>query len=76
MVTENKQNAPERACEQDEGWLPVECDLSRNERNRTLIAQAQSKDESEGERALDILIRENTGLVRSLALRFCGRGTE
>ncbi|MBQ7337770.1 MAG: sigma-70 family RNA polymerase sigma factor [Clostridia bacterium] len=53
-----------------------ESDSVRNERNRQLIYEAQREDESVSERALDLLVRENTGLVRSLALRFCGRGTD
>ena len=47
-------------------------DQSRNDRNRTLIAAAQEGEEA----AMEALVVENAGLVRSLALRFCGRGTE
>lgn len=47
-------------------------DRVRSERNRDLIARAQA-DEDE---AMEALVIENAGLVRSLAQRFCGRGTE
>lgn len=47
-------------------------DRERNERNRELILRAQRDDEN----AMETLILENHGLVRSLAQRFCGRGTE
>ncbi|MBO5898512.1 MAG: sigma-70 family RNA polymerase sigma factor [Clostridia bacterium] len=47
-------------------------DRARIERNRTLIAQAQAGDDA----ATETLVIENAGLVRSLAQRFCGRGTE
>ena len=47
-------------------------DKQRNDRNRALIAAAQAEDGN----AMEDLVVENTGLVRSLALRFCGRGTE
>ncbi len=57
--------------------LAVEVDSARGERNRELIARAQdTEDEIGSAAALETLVRENTGLVRSLALRFCGRGTE
>ncbi|MBQ7320075.1 MAG: sigma-70 family RNA polymerase sigma factor [Clostridia bacterium] len=51
---------------------PSSFDRERNERNRALITAAHSEDE----RAMETLVIENAGLVRSLALRFCGRGTE
>ena len=44
----------------------------RGERNRALIIRAQEGDEA----AMETLVIENAGLVRSLAQRFCGRGTE
>jgi RNA polymerase sporulation-specific sigma factor len=47
-------------------------DRTRSERNRTLIGRAQADDEA----AMEALVIENAGLVRSLAQRFCGRGTE
>ncbi len=47
-------------------------DRARSERNRALILGAQSGDEQ----AMEALVIENAGLVRSLAQRFCGRGTE
>ncbi len=53
-----------------------ECDVGRNERNRFLIALAQGEDEVAAGQALESLVSENMGLVRSLAIRFCGRGTE
>ncbi len=43
-----------------------------NDRHYKLIARAQSGDKE----ALDTLIAENTGLVRSIAIRFTGRGVE
>ena len=45
---------------------------TRGDRNRALIALAQEGDDA----AMELLVVENTGLVRSLAQRFCGRGTE
>jgi RNA polymerase sporulation-specific sigma factor len=47
-------------------------DRTRSERNRALIGRAQADDEA----AMEALVVENAGLVRSLAQRFCGRGTE
>lgn len=47
-------------------------DHTRIERNRDLIARAQGGDDG----AMETLVMENMGLVRSLAQRFCGRGTE
>ena len=47
-------------------------DTARGERNRALIARAQEGDEA----AMEALVVENAGLVRSLSQRFCGRGTE
>ena len=44
--------------------------------NRRLIEIAQGEDLSEAERACESLIRLNTGLVRSIALRFRDRGVE
>ena len=47
-------------------------DRVRSERNRDLIARAQADEDA----AMEALVIENAGLVRSLAQRFCGRGTE
>ena len=47
-------------------------DRARSERNRALIERAQADDDA----AMEALVVENAGLVRSLAQRFCGRGTE
>ncbi len=47
-------------------------DRERSERNRDLIARAQAGEDA----AMESLVVENAGLVRSLAQRFCGRGTE
>ncbi len=47
-------------------------DNTRSERNRRWIEQAQSGSEE----AMEALVVENAGLVRSLAQRFLGRGTE
>lgn len=47
-------------------------DRARSERNRDLIARAQAGEDA----AMEALVIENAGLVRSLAQRFCGRGTE
>lgn len=47
-------------------------DRVRGERNRTLIVRAQAGEDA----AMEALVIENAGLVRSLAQRFCGRGTE
>ena len=49
-----------------------DADVARGERNRILIAEAQAGDDG----AMEALVVENAGLVRSLAQRFCGRGTE
>ena len=56
--------------------MPTEADRQRNDRNRAMIAKAQGENAEAAEEALSILVQENTGLVRSLALRFCGRGTD
>ena len=50
--------------------------LERGERNRDLILRAQGENESESMLALETIIEENMGLVRSIALRFRERGTE
>ncbi len=50
-------------------------DRARSERNRALIAAAQTEGAA-ADAALETLVIENAGLVRSLAQRFCGRGTE
>ena len=47
-------------------------DRARSERNRSLIERAQREDDH----TMEQLVVENAGLVRSLAQRFCGRGTE
>ena len=44
--------------------------------NRILIELAQSGNPSESEAATERLICENMGLVRHIALKFCGRGCE
>ena len=48
----------------------------RGSRNLELIYRAQSDDEADSMLALETIIEENTGLVRSIALRFCDRGTD
>lgn len=48
----------------------------RGERNRDLILRAQGENEVDSMLALEIIIEENMGLVRSIALRFRDRGTE
>lgn len=48
----------------------------RGSRNIELILRAQGTDERESMVALNEIIEENMGLVRSIALRFCDRGTE
>lgn len=47
-----------------------------NESNRLLIEQAQNADGAECEAATEKLICDNMGLVRHIALKFCGRGCE
>ena len=61
----------ERSCEETTSFCG-DADATRGERNRALIARAQAGDDS----AMEALVVENAGLVRSLAQRFCGRGTE
>lgn len=48
----------------------------RGARNGELILKAQGADESEAMRAMEILVQENIGLVRSIAYRFRDRGVE
>ncbi len=48
----------------------------RGARNSELILKAQGADESEAMRAMEILVQENMGLVRSIAYRFRDRGVE
>ena len=48
----------------------------RGERNRDLILRAQGENEVDSMFALETIIEENMGLVRSIALRFRERGTE
>jgi len=44
--------------------------------NGELLLLAQSDDKRESMEATEELVKLNSGLVRSVALRFCGRGTE
>ena len=46
------------------------------ENNRILIELAQTGSKTESETATERLICENMGLVRHIALKFCGRGCE
>lgn len=46
------------------------------ERNRALLSEAQSDITSVADAALERLVEENSGLVRMLARRFVGRGTD
>ena len=48
----------------------------RGERNLDLILRAQSDNEESSVIALEAIIEENMGLVRSIALRFRDRGTD
>ena len=48
----------------------------RGERNLDLILRAQSDNEESSVLALEAIIEENMGLVRSIALRFRDRGTD
>lgn len=48
----------------------------RTSRNLDLIFRAQSDDEADAMLALECIIEENIGLVRSIAFRFRDRGTE
>ena len=48
----------------------------RGTRNLDLIYRAQSEDEEDAMLALECIIEENIGLVRSIALRFRDRGTD
>ena len=48
----------------------------RPERNRELLALVSEGDEESSARALELLVEENSGLVRTVARRFIGRGTE
>ena len=48
----------------------------RTSRNLDLIYRAQSDDETDSMLALECIIEENIGLVRSIAFRFRDRGTE
>ena len=48
----------------------------RGSRNLELIYRAQSDDEEDSMLALETIIEENMGLVRSIALRFRDRGTD
>lgn len=46
------------------------------ERNRELLSAAQSTVQAEADAALERLVTENSGLVRKIAHRFVGRGTD
>ena len=48
----------------------------RGIRNLDLICRAQGEDEEDAMLALEAIIKENMGLVRSIALRFRDRGTD
>ena len=48
----------------------------RGSRNLELIYRAQGEDEADSMLALECIIEENMGLVRSIALRFRDRGTD
>lgn len=48
----------------------------RGARNLDLILQAQGENDDEAMQALESIIEENIGLVRSIALRFRERGTD
>ena len=48
----------------------------RGTRNKELILQAQGVDEGKAMQAMEILVEENIGLVRSIAYRFRDRGVE
>ena len=48
----------------------------RGSRNLELIYRAQGEDEADSMLALETIIEENMGLVRSIALRFRDRGTD
>ena len=48
----------------------------RPERNRELLALVNEGDEESSARAIEVLVEENSGLVRTVARRFVGRGTE
>ena len=50
--------------------------MERVSRNLDLICRAQSGDEEDAMLALETIIEENMGLVRSIALRFRDRGTD
>lgn len=47
-----------------------------HERNRALLRAVQEGSPEEADRALELLVTENSGLVRKIAHRFAGRGTE
>ena len=48
----------------------------RPERNRELLALVREGDAEASSRALEELVEENSGLVRTVARRFIGRGTD
>ena len=47
-----------------------------HERNRVLLREAQGDDPERADAALEELVLENSGLVRTIAHRFTGRGTD
>ena len=51
-------------------------EIERGARNLELIYRAQGDDEADSMRALESIIEENMGLVRSIAFRFRDRGTD
>lgn len=54
----------------------METRSEKTSRNNELILLAQGEDEESSSRALERLVEENAGLVRSIALRFRDRGCE
>ena len=50
--------------------------MSKYTENGELLMLTKSEDESVVMAATEELVQVNMGLVRSIALRFCGRGTE
>ena len=47
-----------------------------HERNRRLLLEARSEERERADAAMEALVLENSGLVRKIAHRFIGRGTE
>ena len=75
-ITTTNTKQLQQPARQENALEVIACDRARNEKNRALIACAQSEDEGQAAAALETLVSDNMGLVRSLALRFCGRGCE